>query len=141
MGPSGPWLPRYPRYGWGEYIHLNFQLSTSCSKIKCMILRMCKHSRYHPGTLCDPCGEHLGPLEFVKLVVSEKTGSNFEPIHHDNATMLTLCKKKTELPIAKNFKKPCKSTEPPNCRKPFEVRRCPVRVINSMRIRPNPSLL
>ena len=35
-----------------------------------------------------------------------------------------------ELPIAKNFTKPCESTEPPNRRKHFEVRRCPVRVFN-----------
>ena len=52
-----------------------------------------------------------------------------------------ILKENTELPIAKNFTKPSKSTELPNCRKHFEVRRCPVRVLNNRSYNADPKLM
>ena len=62
---------------------------------------------------CRECSQNKNQI--MKL---SKSGTTF------------LLKENTELPVAKNLTKPSRPTEPPNCRKHFEVRRCRVSVLN-----------
>ena len=66
----------------------------------------------------------------INATLNDVISKEKQIIKQSKSSTASLLKENTELPIAQNFTKPSKSTELPNCRKHFEVRRCRVSVLN-----------